>query len=206
MKRRRSPVWLILALAVCAAPQTALAHSPIPGVGYFYSGMLHPLRVVEHLLALSALSLLWGQHGFDKSFNAILALLVGMAAGLLGLVFGPLWEADSAQSVLLSLTLVAALGVATLRLRSARHLQLLTFLIAFLVMADSSQEGVPQGKFAIATAGVACTMVLYVVDLGLLVQWGKAEWARIGTRVAGSWIAAASLMVLALQIHKRQFF
>lgn len=50
----------IVLLAATACP--AAAHSPIKGVGTFYSGLLHPALVPAHLLALIAVGLLIGQN------------------------------------------------------------------------------------------------------------------------------------------------
>ena len=57
MRRRYLAPLLLL------APGLAVAHSPMQGIGNFYGGILHPILVPSHLLALLSLGLLIGQSG-----------------------------------------------------------------------------------------------------------------------------------------------
>jgi hydrogenase/urease accessory protein HupE len=45
-----------------ARPRPAAAHAPIPGIGVFLSGAVHPFIAPALLLSLTALGLLLGQH------------------------------------------------------------------------------------------------------------------------------------------------
>ena len=63
-------------------PGPALAHSPIPGIGGFYNGLLHPLLVPAHLLALVALGLWLGQQALPRIERALLAFSLLLLAGL----------------------------------------------------------------------------------------------------------------------------
>ena len=91
------------AIGVLATPSMALAHSAIPGIGFFYSGMLHPLRVAEHLLALLALALLLGQTGLQKSHFALGAFSAGLVLGLPVLIYVPEWAGRGIETLLLML-------------------------------------------------------------------------------------------------------
>jgi urease accessory protein len=196
--------WWRVAIAACLAltlPNLALAHSPIPGISFFYSGMLHPLRVAEQILAMTGLAVYLGQRGLVESRNALVAMMIGLILGLPALAFGPSWVGPTAEMLLMTLAATLGLSVALLRFNAPRVQQVLAFLVAFAVMADSIQEGVPSNKVTLATLGVFCSVTIYVGNIVSLVQWAKREWMRIGVRIVGSWIAAASLMVLSLRMR-----
>ena len=68
----------LTAALLLLAPGVALAHGPMPGVGSFYGGLLHPVMVPSHLITLVALGLLIGQRGlgamrlkFRRSFRLL---------------------------------------------------------------------------------------------------------------------------------------
>ena len=57
-----SPRRLLPVLALLLAfPAAAQAHTPIPGMGEFAGGLLHPLTTPFHVLILLGLALLVGQ-------------------------------------------------------------------------------------------------------------------------------------------------
>ena len=71
------------------AAQPALAHPPPLGIGGFAGGLLHPLFVPAHLLAVLALGLLIGQQAAwarMAAFCFIAGLAVGLGAMTLGVV------------------------------------------------------------------------------------------------------------------------
>ena len=61
--------------------QPALAHPPPLGIGGFAGGLLHPLFVPAHAMAVLALGLLIGQQA-AWSRAVALSSIVGLAAGL----------------------------------------------------------------------------------------------------------------------------
>jgi hypothetical protein len=151
-----------------------------------------------------ALALLIGQGGIDRAFPAIGSFFIGLIVGLPVLSYGPEWVGNVAESLLLILATAVGLCAAT-AWRTTTHLQcLLAILVATCVVADSVQEGIPAGKFALATFGVLCSSFLIVVDVGWLVDWLKPRRAQIGVRIVGSWVCAASFMVLVLRVRATQ--
>ena len=70
-------------LLVLAATGGAAAHSPLPGVGAFYSAVLHPIVVPGHLLVALAIGLLVGQHAPAGSRVALPAFAALLAIGLM---------------------------------------------------------------------------------------------------------------------------
>lgn len=196
--------FYVVVLCIATVPDIAMAHSPIPGIGVFYSGALHPLRVAEQLLGLLALALLFGQTGMRESIHSLVAFFVGLMVGLPLLIYGPAETGRVSETLLLVAAGGIGIWVATARkmMPSARFF--LAMLVAGAVVADSVQEGIPQEKFLLATLGVLAGASVLVLNLGVIVEELKPQWARIGVRVAGSWIAAASLMVLALKLRAIQ--
>src|ERR1043166_9924037 len=74
MRRRVIPVFAVLA---CLAATPALAHPPPLGLTGFSGGLLHPLFVIDHVIALLALGLLMGSQERWQWLPPI-----GFAAGL----------------------------------------------------------------------------------------------------------------------------
>lgn len=182
-------------------PGLVYAHSPIPNIGFFYSGVLHPLRVAEQLMALLALAALIGQTGLIVSRLGLIGLLVGLVIGLPLLIYGTPMTARLSELVLLSMAACTGIVVASAVKLPARLLQVWSIVIATAVMTGSLQEGVPENRFALATFGVFFGTVTFVVIVASWIDLLKQAPARIGVRVLGSWIAAAALMVLALSMR-----
>ena len=201
--RIRLPRWwpLLIALAWLGLPGVVHAHSPIPNIGYFYSGVLHPLRVAEQLMALLALAALIGQNGLVASRLGLIGLVVGLGIGLPLLIYGTPMTARVSELVLLAMAACTGIVVAGAVKVPARLLPIWCFVIATAVMTGSLQEGVPANRFALATFGVFLGTVVFVVVVASWIDLLKAAAARIGVRVLGSWIAAAALMVLALSVR-----
>ena len=73
----------LAALVLLAMAEPALAHPPPLGIGGVFGGLLHPLFVPAHVLAILGLGLLVGQQaewGRAVPFAAIMALVAGLAA------------------------------------------------------------------------------------------------------------------------------
>ena len=188
---------MAIAVGVMAfAPLPAFAH-PMPGVGDFYAGMLHPIVSLETALPLIAISLFAGQ---QRRESAIRLLAAFPAAIILGAMLAARSDAPS-KLVLVELILTATLGVLV---AFARHLP------NWLVLAPGVGVGVCAGwsnaseafgqvsAFRFVAGLVVVGLLLLVYGNGL-VRNLKVEWARTAVRVAGSWIAAVSILVLGLR-------
>lgn len=175
------------------------AHSTVKGVGDLYAGLLHVVTGLEHVLPFIALSILAGQRGLKSQAEAVLlvfpvALMLGAAAALWippvpGLAFF-----NVASAILLG-GLVA----------SAWPLPAVVFY--GLVVLFGLSHGFANGE---AITG-SIKAYLFVLGIGLaglaIVAYGtlmvdfllrrKVGWMTIAVRVAGSWIAAIGVLVLA---------
>ncbi|KAA3629126.1 MAG: hypothetical protein DWQ08_06790 [Proteobacteria bacterium] len=187
----RGPVACVLAVA--AAP--AFAHATVEGIGNFYNGLLHPFVVLPHALALIALGLLLGQQGVGHARRALPAF--GLAAAVSLLVSAWVSGLPLGVAILSAGTVAGLLVAAATPLPRFLTLGLATATAIFIGL-DSNPDGL---------GGVARLTLLSGVWLGtgfaVLGCFGIAEtlrrgWQRIGIRIAGSWIAAVSIMVVSV--------
>lgn len=187
---------LTLALACMATP--ALAHPPPIGIGGFWGGLLHPLFVPAHSLAVLALGVLIGQQMPPWDRKAPLVYVIALAAGLGILTFGIVPRYVEHALLLLAMACggLIALGRA-LPEPAVIGLGLATGLAVGL---DSPPEvlSIREANFMLIGTGFGATILLIlVVEIGSRLT---RPWQRIGARVIGSWVAASAILVLALRL------
>jgi hydrogenase/urease accessory protein HupE len=184
----------LLACALLLAPQ-ARAHSPIEGIGDFYNGALHPFVSPAHLIALLALGLWLGQQGLMRAKRPLLAFVFALVLGLyLHRIAG---DPDTDRGLLV-LTAATGLAVAAARAAPAAVAMVLGAAVGLavgLASGPANLQGTPRGVFLAGTFVGASLASAYVMAMVTLAQ---RPWMRIAVRVFGSWLAAASLLVLAL--------
>ena len=194
MSRSRPLVGLLLLVL----PDMASAHSPIAGIGDFYNGMLHPLLVPAHLLALLALGLLLGQRGLPSMRLAlpafILTLIVGLAASSVTL--------GNSESWLLPGVICCGLLVVLQRDLPRVVCLLLAVALGALIGLDSPGDGVQGRERWLTLAGTALGGSLWLIFIAGFTDLLQQPWQRIGIRVLGSWITASALLVLALAARR----
>ncbi|BCH21195.1 HupE/UreJ family protein [Mesorhizobium sp. L-8-3] len=191
MRTALAPAVAIL-FASCGA---ATAHSPVKGIGASYNGLLHPLLVPAHLLALVAIGLLVGQHAPRQSRAALPAFVAATAAALTltcALPTLPRWPP-------LAVALAAGLAVASGRLPGPAS-WLLAVAAAAAVALDSQPDAIPADQAWLALIGTGLGAALIIVYLGGLAAWLDRPWHRIAIRALGSWIAASAMLVLTLDL------
>lgn len=185
--------------AVCLAPAVALAHSPIPGIEGFYSGLLHPFSSVAQLLALLAFAVLLGR-GFGRSAAASLpalavSLLVGIVLGQFALT------ADWLQGGLLVVAVAAAAISALFRLLPIMVPVLFALVVGVLVGIASTPDPGPLRATLITLTGSFVGANLLVLYVSVGVDWVSRtysqQWVQIGIRVVAAWIGAISVLMTA---------
>jgi urease accessory protein len=186
--------------ALLLLPGVALAHSPIPGIGGFYNGLLHPLLVPAHLLVLIGLGLWLGQQALPRIEAALIAFSLLLAVGLALAAF----VAPGAGQT--SLLLACALGVGLL-VAAARPLPryataAVAGLIALLVGLDSAPDAAGTQATLIVLLGVGVGVHLLLLNIVALTSYAHQPWLKVGVRVLGSWSAASALLVLALALRR----
>jgi urease accessory protein len=199
MRKFESVCRVVFVIWLASFAGSADAHSTVKGVGDLYAGLLHVLTGLEHVLPFIALSLLAGQRGLKAQAEAVLlvfplALMVGAAAALWVPPLPGLTFFNVASAILLG-GLVAA----------ARPLPGAVFY--GLVVVFGISHGFANGE-AISGSIKAYLFILGIGLAGLAVlAYGtlmvdfllkrKTGWITIAVRVAGSWIAAIGVLVLA---------
>lgn len=193
--------FLCLAAAALAAGP-ARAHGTLPGGGGFYAGAAHPFLAWEHLLLLIALGLLLGQPPREAGRAPLAVLALALAAGLALAAEGVAWSA--ATLVVLG---GAMLGGGALALALALPVAVRAAFAAVAGLAIGLDTGVPvpQAGAGIAAllpfAGVLVGVFLIVLNAMALASVAVRPPFSIAVRVAGSWIVAVAVMVLALAIR-----
>jgi urease accessory protein len=195
MSTARKAILLAAGLATLA-PLPALAH-PMPGVGDFYAGMLHPVVTIETVLPLIALSLLAGQQRREAAIHLLVAFPASLIAGALLATLG---SAPSHLGVV-QLVLTAGFGILVAfagRLPSWLLVALGTVLGISVGWANAAEAFGQANRFRFI-AGLALVGLLLLVYGNGLVRNLRLEWTQIAVRVVGSWLAAVSILVLGLR-------
>lgn len=193
----RLPRWVcrLACLPLACLPMPAQAHSPLPGVEGFYTGLLHPFSTPAQLLSILSLGLMVarysGQH-YRWLGGAFLLTTLG------GLTF----DGGAPDAALLA-TAIAAAGMAAL----------LPGQLLPLAVAIAALGGVLTGMASVPEPGPARDRIITMsgsfvgANLGLLYCMGlltalteryRAAWIAIGLRIAAAWTVAVSMLMLAL--------
>ncbi len=193
MIRRAAAV--ALGLAMTATP--ALAHPAPLGIGGFFGGLLHPLFVPAHVLAVLALGLLIGRQAAWTGLVAI-TFILGLTAGLGVMTLGvvPLLMNEA----VLAFALIAGLLVAHARSMPEAVGCVLAVLAGFCIALDSPPEAVTLSEANRMLLGTGIGAALLLIAVAAVAARLTRGWPRIAARVLGSWIAASAILVLALRL------
>jgi urease accessory protein len=179
------------------AADSAFAHSAARGAGDFYAGALHALTALEHVLPFLALGILAGQQG-RKAESILLVFCLSLAAGASAALWAPPLHYIGLLNIV-SAILFGGLVAASWSLPMAVYYGLaLVFGLShgFANGAGMLEQTKPYLYIpGVALAGLAVTAYGLMVTDYLLRR--KADWIHIAVRVAGSWIAAIGILVLA---------
>ncbi|MCP5371396.1 MAG: hypothetical protein H6907_06635 [Hyphomicrobiales bacterium] len=201
------PVPAAVLAAALLAPGAAWAHGAVPGAAGFGVGLLHPLTAPAPVLALVALGLVLGQGrpaGLARAWGAF-----ALGDGL-GLVLAWALAADHpptqipAQVPLALVALAAGLAVAPRRgpLPGAAVAALAAAAGGLAGLATAPDPGGPAVAAWITLAGAFAGANLALFYLAAGTGWLRRRLPRpaaaVGLRVAGSWVAAIAVLVVAL--------
>jgi urease accessory protein len=189
-----------VAAILLSAPGVAQAHVVIPGVGGFQGGLLHPLLVPSHGLALIALGLLLGAQPLRIRLWLIAAFVLSMALSfeLVSLAFATV----SAELATLVLAAITGLLLASGWKAPVPAAALLSIGLGAAILFDSVPAVPSVRETVITLCGTALSATALIAVAAFLSAALPAFWQRIGIRVAGSWIAASAILVLALRLAK----
>ncbi len=193
---------LLLVAALCVLPVKAVAHSPVEGMNEFYNGVIHPLLVPAHLLLILATGLFLGQRGPRENRLALPAFFLASVAGLL--LSGFAAATATAQGFVLAGTLAIGLVTAVGRRAPLPLYPAAGAFAGFFLGLDSTPESLAGRERLLALAGTGVGLNLWLIyACGVADFFSKRPWQRIGLRIVGSWLAASSLLVLALTASSR---
>jgi urease accessory protein len=173
----------------------------------FVGGLLHPLAVPAHVLALLALGLLIGQQRAARLLVPLAAFAAGLAAGLAALAFGV--GQTAAATVLLAAAALSGLLVALARPVPVLAGAPLAAVVGIALGLESPPKviSISAATTMLIGTGVGATIALAVVVLCARYLAGARHIAaHTGARILGSWVAASALLVLALRLARGQLF
>ena len=189
------PFLLTALLLFVLEPGIAQAHLVNTQFGDFYAGMLHPITALEHILPMLALGLLGGQQGPAKARIVLFVFPIGLAAGAVLSLVNPSYTSPTYINFM-SFLILGALVAADWQIPKS----VIFFLAAFFGMTHGYVNGTALSKGMSAhlfLPGFITTGIIIVSLSPALVLSLKAAWTRIAVRVAGSWITAIGMMMLA---------
>lgn len=192
--RRAAPSAAALSVLV-AGP--AAAHGSLPGGSGFLAGALHPFIAVEHLLLLVSLGLLSGRLPPQRRSSGFASVGLGLLAGL------ALGEPGLAGSVAPSAILLLALAGGLLLAFALSLPGVVPVLAALAGLAVGVDTDVARAVAPAPAMGVIVGAYLIVLNAAALSALAKGPPSAVAVRVAGSWIAAVALMLLALALSPR---
>ncbi|RKE72342.1 HupE/UreJ family protein [Pseudorhodoplanes sinuspersici] len=175
----------------------AQAHTIVEGIGGFSGGVMHPLLVPAHVLALVALGCLTGALNF-RARLVVIAMFVAVAVLSVVLVTMA-FSAVNAELIVLSLAGFAGLLLAAAVPVPLAMIIVLAICVAAALTFDSVPAVLSSQDTILSLVGTILAAALLLVVITFLSASGPQVWRRIGTRILGSWIAASAIMVLALR-------
>jgi urease accessory protein len=194
----RQFIRLFLALLLVSMPGLVLAHAPIEGMDSFYNGVLHPVLVPAHLLAIVSAGLLIGQQGVKRMQAPLIAFLLVLIA-VLNVTgrFDLALPESTGEMFLLSMAVLCGVLVALELELSLVPLIAIAVVTALLVGFDSSQPELQgRAKLAILT-GTGVGGFLLILYAAAAAEFASRAWQKIGIRILGSWATASAFIVLA---------
>ena len=193
MRRRVIPVFAVLA---CLAATPASAHPPPLGFTGFSGGLLHPVFVIDHVMALLALGLLMGSQQRWRWLPPA-AFAVGIVAGVVAMMSGvvPRYANES----ILAIAMVAGVLVALARPLPVWLGVALAADLGLAIALDSPPEVLSVSEANLMLGGTALGATALVIVVWQAARQARAGWMNIAVRAAGSWIAAAAILALALR-------
>jgi hypothetical protein len=160
-------------------------------------GLLHPLSTPAHIVALIGLGLMAGRNFLSAGAAIIGVFALGVAAGLGAIAWGV--GETPASDVLLAGTTLCGL-MAAFDVRVPAPLAVPVALVCGIALGlDSPPESILLGEAVAMLIGTLCGGIVALAVIALLASAIVRLWHGILLPVAGSWITAIAILVLALR-------
>jgi hydrogenase/urease accessory protein HupE len=188
--------------AIGLASTPAEAHTPVQGIGGFWSGVTHLLTSPDQVAFLIGMAIWTSFHNQRLDPRVIGVVFLAAFAGILiGASLPTGVASDMAGASAALMTAVGLLGAARLRVCPP---PLLGLACAGGLVGGASGgaavAGLSIGLFSLGGSAAAASVMSYAL---LAARRLDAEWGHIARRVGASWIAAVGVMILALFCARR---
>ena len=179
--------------------QPAAAHLVSTRFGEYYSGLLHPLTTMIHLVPWIAMALLAAVQGTVDARRNVLLFPLAVAVGVFMGAMLPGFTAPTALNLASLVVLGAMLALA--RPMPPRLFYGLSLLAGVSHGYDNAVVHLGAWDFTLFLAGVATAAYLLIVLLGAgSLTLLRHAWGLIAVRAAGSWILASGLLYAAVTV------
>jgi len=160
-------------------------------------GLVHPVSTPAHVVALTGLGLIAGRNLLSAGAAIIVAFGLGLAAGLGAIACG-VGETPASDVLLASATLCGL--IAASGLTAPVLLAVPVALVSGTALGlDSPPQSILIGEAVAMLIGTACGGIGALAMIAFLAFAIGRLWHGVLLRVAGSWIAAIAILVLALR-------
>lgn len=172
------------------------------GAEGFFRGLTHPVLEPLQGLVAGAFGLVAGR---QRRSGAVEAWGVALVAGLLAALAKAFLAADMAvaTALLAASALFSGLALASFR-APPRFLVLGLAVFSGLVLGANTVSEGEAGRLATSLGSLAgaALMVIYLTGLGawLAAREARFDWLHLVPRIAGAWIAAIAILVLAFEL------
>jgi hydrogenase/urease accessory protein HupE len=189
-----------IAAALVLAATPATAHDVVPGVGGFYGGLVHPLLVPAHVLALIGLGLFLGVQPRRLGIGLTALFAASLIVGLTAIVsaVSPVYQ----DYVVLVVAVASGILVALARPIAALISLPLVVIAGIAIMLDSVPQDISMQTTFLALVGTVIAAFVVASFAAEAARTLTRGWQRIGVRILGSWIAASAILVLALRLAR----
>lgn len=187
---------LLTLITLCVLPQWAYAHLVSTRFGEFYSGLLHPVLTLTHLVPWIAVGLFAGIQKHTTG-NKVLILfpLTVLAGTFLGGIFSPAPFVETFN--LISFPILGILIISGLAMNRLAFIAT----VAITGISHGFGNGLPEltgTDQLLYLMGVTCSAYVVVTLMSGLSRWlvQSQNWGLIAVRAAGSWITAIGIIYL----------
>jgi urease accessory protein len=191
---RSALCWLLVGIFISSGQ--AEAHAPFDGALGFYGGFLHPFLTPAHALAVAGIGLLAGQHSLRWRWQVPAVYSGAIFLSFAGLPYVP----STSVPVMMLLVAGSVCGAAVAIARPLPYalICLLAAVIGLALGIDSAPgvAGINESLVALlGTLSGATVLLMLIVEFSMSC---RHEWIRLGVRVVSAWIAASSMLIIAL--------
>ena len=169
-----------------------------------YAGLAHPFAEPIQGLTLLTAAMLAARCGSARRSQALVLLLLAIIAGLVWAWVGNVSVFPGLQKFMLAQVILNGILV----LIGRQQLFGLVFLLSLLSGLSAGANALPlpgDGMFATTAGSLAGSALVLIYIAGFTVWLERREttmaWLHLVPRVAGSWCAAASFLMLALELR-----